>query len=76
MIDFNPNFKKLRGGYVFKEVSDRVKKTGRDDLISLSIGDSVFPIPKYVTDKMKVACDQLAIKKTFKGYPPTDGYPF
>ena len=76
MIDFNPNFKKLRGGYVFKEVSDRVKKTGRDDLISLSIGDSVFPIPKYVTDKMKVACDQMALKKTFKGYPPTDGYPF
>ena len=46
------------------------------DVIKLSIGDVTRPICPAVIDAMHKAVDEMADEKTFRGYPPEQGYDF
>jgi LL-diaminopimelate aminotransferase len=80
MITINDNFLKLQAGYLFPEVSRRVRafkaKNPNAKIISLGIGDVTQPLPPAITQAMKRAVQDLASGDTFRGYGPEQGYGF
>ncbi|MGZ5537169.1 MAG: LL-diaminopimelate aminotransferase [Chthoniobacterales bacterium] len=82
MAFLNENYLKLQAGYLFPEISRRVKGfLDRDpgaakDLIRFGIGDVTEPLPRAVVDAMHRAVEELAHRETFRGYPPYEGYEF
>jgi LL-diaminopimelate aminotransferase len=80
MATINEHFLKLRAGYLFPEVSRRVRayqeKNPKANIISLGIGDVTQPLPPVIIDAMKRAVDEMANKATFHGYGPERGYDF
>ncbi|MGZ4966117.1 MAG: LL-diaminopimelate aminotransferase [Chthoniobacterales bacterium] len=82
MAFLNENYLKLQAGYLFPEISRRVKGFfDRDpgaakDLIRCGIGDVTEPLPRAVVDAMHRAVEELAHRETFRGYPPYEGYEF
>lgn len=76
----NENFLKLANNYLFSDIAKKVntfKVTHpKVDLIRLGIGDVTQPLPKASIDAMHKAVDELANKKTFRGYGPEHGYDF
>ena len=72
-MKYNDNFFKLKNDYVFTDLAQKVaskKSQGGEKVIDLGIGDVKLPLFGFVTDAMKKACDELAEKSTFRGYPP------
>lgn len=80
MATINEHFLKLRAGYLFPEVSRRVRayqeKNPRAKIISLGIGDVTQPLPPAIIKAMKKAVDEMGKKATFRGYGPEQGYDF
>ncbi|MFQ6035474.1 MAG: LL-diaminopimelate aminotransferase [Sedimentisphaerales bacterium] len=80
MTKINENFLKLQAGYLFPEISKRVRayKAENPDakIISLGIGDITQPLPPAIVEAMKKAVDDLANTDTFHGYGPEQGYDF
>jgi len=80
MATINENFLKLQAGYLFPEVSRRVrsfqKKNPNAKIISLGIGDVTQPLPPAVICAMKKAVDDMESLATFRGYGPEQGYDF
>jgi LL-diaminopimelate aminotransferase len=80
MIKINENFLKLRAGYLFPEISRRIRafqaKNPNAKIISLGIGDVTQPLPPVVIEAMKKAVDDMADADTFHGYGPEQGYDF
>jgi len=80
MATVNENFLKLKAGYLFPEISRRVRsfqaKNPDAKIISLGIGDVTQPLPAAVIKAMKKAVDDLADAQTFHGYGPEQGYDF
>jgi len=80
MATVNENFLKLKAGYLFPEISRRVRsfqaKNPDAKIISLGIGDVTQPLPAAVIKAMKKAVDDLADARTFHGYGPEQGYDF
>ena len=80
MATINENFLKLQAGYLFPEVSRRVRafmqKNPDAKIISLGIGDVTQPLAPAVIDAMKRAVDEMANESTFRGYGPEQGYEF
>jgi len=81
MITINENFLKLRAGYLFPEISRRIRnfKAANPDakIISLGIGDVTQPLAPAVIEAMKKAVDQMGRAKTFRGYDEDGiGYEF
>jgi LL-diaminopimelate aminotransferase len=80
MTTINEHFLKLRAGYLFPEVSRRVRayqeKNPGANIISLGIGDVTQPLPPVIIGAMKKAIDEMAQKATFRGYGPEQGYDF
>jgi LL-diaminopimelate aminotransferase len=80
MATINENFLKLKAGYLFPEISRRVRsfqaKNPDAKIISLGIGDVTQPLPAAVIKAMKKAVDDLADARTFHGYGPEQGYDF
>lgn len=80
MAFVNDNYLKLKAGYLFPEISRRVKafqeKNPQAKIIRLGIGDVVLPLPKAVIQAFHEAVDEMADPKTFRGYGPEQGYPF
>ena len=80
MATINEHFLKLRAGYLFPEVSRRVRayqeKTPGAKIISLGIGDVTQPLPPAIIKAMNKAVDGMAKKGTFRGYGPEQGYDF
>lgn len=80
MTTVNENFLKLQAGYLFPEVSRRVKtfkeKNPSAKIISLGIGDVTEPLAPAVISAMKKAVNDMADSKTFHGYSPDHGYDF
>lgn len=80
MTLINDNYLKLKAGYLFPEISWRVKvfqeKNPKAKIIRLGIGDVVLPLPKAVIKAFHEAVDEMADPKTFKGYGPEQGYSF
>jgi LL-diaminopimelate aminotransferase len=81
MVKVNENFLKLPGGYLFPEISRRVKaflvENPPKPLIRLGIGDVTQPLCPAVIEAMHKATDEMSRKETFRGYmDDSAGYDF
>ena len=81
MATINENFLKLQAGYLFPEISRRIRafkeKNPDADIISMGIGDVTQPLAPAVIEAMHKAVDQMGHKKTFRGYDDDGlGYEF
>ena len=80
MIKINENYLMLQSGYLFPEISRRVKsfsvKNPNAKIIRLGIGDVTEPLPPVIIEAMHKAVDQMGSKNEFKGYGPDQGYDF
>ena len=78
MVQVNADYLKLKAGYLFPEISRRIKdfssKNPDTDLIRLGIGDVTEPLPLACRDAMKMAIEEMGTVKGFKGYGPEQGY--
>ncbi len=80
MALLNEHFLKLKAGYLFPEIARRVRAfceshpqaAGR--LIRCGIGDVTEPLPPAAIAAMHRAVDELAVRETFHGYGPEQGY--
>lgn len=81
MAQINENFLSLKESYLFVEIAKRreayaAANPGKE-LIKMGIGDVTLPLAPIVVDAMKKACDEMAVKETFKGYEDSGlGYNF
>jgi len=80
MIKINENYLKLKAGYLFPEVSRRVRAYQQANpsapIISLGIGDVTLPLPPAVIAAFHRGVDEMAHPDSFKGYGPEQGYDF
>ena len=80
MAKINENYLKLPGNYLFAEIRKRVdlfvKNNPKANIIKLGIGDVTQPLISEVISSMHHAIDDMAVKETFKGYGPDQGYDF
>ena len=78
MVQVNADYLKLKAGYLFPEISRRIKdfssKNPDADLIRLGIGDVTEPLPMACRAAMKMAIEEMGTVKGFKGYGPEQGY--
>src|ERR1035437_1593457 len=80
MAYLNDNYLKLKAGYLFPEIGRRVKAfcdanpDAAKRLIRCGIGDVTEPLPPAVIAAMHKAVDEMAVRDTFKGYGPEQGY--
>ena len=80
MALLNENYLKLKAGYLFPEIGRRVKAftdanpEAAKRLIRCGIGDVTEPLPQAVVTAMHQAVDEMAVRSTFKGYGPEQGY--
>ena len=80
MARINDHYLKLTAGYLFPEISRRVRdyqaRHADIRLIRLGIGDVVLPLPQSVRDAIHRAVDELGTEEGFRGYGPEQGYGF
>ena len=80
MTYINDNYLKLTGGYLFAEIARRVKKFCDEHpsakVIRLGIGDVTEPLGPAVIQAMHAAIDEMAVRSSFRGYGPEQGYDF
>lgn len=80
MANINENYLKLKAGYLFPEISKRVKtyseKNPSAKIIRLGIGDVTLPIVPSVVDAMIAASKEMGTVGGFHGYGPEQGYSF
>ncbi|WP_269623690.1 LL-diaminopimelate aminotransferase [Prochlorococcus marinus] len=78
MVQVNANYLKLKAGYLFPEISRRIKdfstKNPNADLIRLGIGDVTEPLPLACREAMKAAIEEMGTRDGFRGYGPEQGY--
>lgn len=79
-MKINKNFLDLEESYLFSTVNRKTREFAAShpdaDIIKLSIGDVTRPLCPAVIDAMHKAVDEMADEKTFRGYPPEQGYDF
>ncbi len=82
MAYLNDNYLKLKAGYLFPEIGRRVKAfcdanpEAAKRLIRCGIGDVTEPLPPAVILALHQAVDEMAVRETFRGYGPEQGYDF
>jgi len=80
MIKLNMAYKKLEPAYLFSDIAHRLKQyeTNHPEIkvIKLGIGDVTEPLPDACIQALHQSVDEMASKKTFKGYGPEQGYDF
>ena len=80
MARINENYRKLKAGYLFPEIGRRVTKFCTENpqakVIRLGIGDVTEPLPPACIQAMHKAVDEMADRKTFRGYGPEQGFDF
>jgi len=82
MFSLNSNYLKLKAGYLFPEITRRVKEFSEQypdkaaRLIRCGIGDVTEPLPASVREAMHEAVDEMGRRETFHGYGPEQGYEF
>ncbi len=80
MTYINDNYLKLAVGYLFAEIDRRVKKFCNENpsakVIRLGIGDVTEPLGPAVIQAMHAAIDEMAVRSSFRGYGPEQGYGF
>ena len=77
MFQFNENYTKLPGSYLFADIGRKVKayQAANPDksLIRLGIGDVTQPIAPAILEAMHKAVDEMGNAATFRGYPDYEG---
>jgi LL-diaminopimelate aminotransferase len=72
----NPNYRKLKSGYLFPEIGKRANafkaRTGIDP-IRLGIGDTALPLTATVVEHLHQSVDRQGKQKTYKGYGDEQG---
>lgn len=80
MAKINENYLKLQAGYLFPEIGRRVssfcESHPQADIIKMGIGDVTQPLVPAIVAAMHAAVDEMAVKETFRGYGPEQGYGF
>jgi LL-diaminopimelate aminotransferase len=80
MTYINDNYLKLTAGYLFAEIARRMKKFCDENpsakVIRLGIGDVTEPLGPAVIQAMHAAVDEMAVRSSFRGYGPEQGYDF
>jgi LL-diaminopimelate aminotransferase len=80
MIKVNSNFLKLQGSYLFAEIAKQVKLYQEQHpdkkVIRLGIGDVTQPLTPAIIKGLKHGVEDMGVKETFQGYPPSEGYEF
>ena len=80
MARINENYLKLQAGYLFPEIGRRVNafcEANPDaNVIKMGIGDVTQPLCPAVISAMHAAVDEMAVKSSFRGYGPEQGYDF
>jgi len=82
MAYLNDHYLKLKAGYLFPEIGRRVKAfcdanpAAAARVIRCGIGDVTEPLPPAVIAAMHKAVDEMAVRDTFRGYGPEQGYEF
>lgn len=82
MAYLNQNYLKLKAGYLFPEIARRVKAfcdanpEAAKRLIRCGIGDVTEPLPASVVSALHRAVDEMAVRSSFRGYGPEQGYDF
>lgn len=80
MAQINDNYLKLQAGYLFPEIARRVnafcEANPSADVIKMGIGDVTQPLVPAIVQAMHEAVDEMAVKETFRGYGPEQGYGF
>src|SRR6266581_2354863 len=80
MIRINENYTKLKASYLFADIAKRVSAyvaaNPQQPVIRLGIGDVTEPLPAVCTAALHAATDEMAVRATFKGYGPEQGYAF
>lgn len=82
MAHLNSHYLKLKAGYLFPEITRRVKAftdanpEASAKLIRCGIGDVTEPLPAAVREAMHAAVDEMGVRETFRGYGPEQGQEF
>jgi len=80
MTKINGNFLKLQAGYLFPEISRRIRSFQAENpgakIISLGIGDVTQPLAPAIVEVMHKAIEQMGTEAGFRGYGPEQGYDF
>jgi len=81
MAKVNENYLKLQAGYLFPEISKRVRafrtRKPEAEIISLGIGDVTQPLAPAVIEAMHKAVEEMSKQETFRGYDDSGiGYEF
>ncbi len=80
MARINEDYRKLKAGYLFPEIGRRVTKFCAEHpqakVIRLGIGDVTEPLPPAIIEAWHKAVDEMAVRSTFRGYGPEQGYDF
>ena len=82
MAFLNDNYLKLKAGYLFPEIGRRVNAYCQANpeiakrVIRCGIGDVTEPLPGAAIAAMHKAVDEMAVRETFRGYGPEQGYEF
>ena len=80
MIKVNENYLNLQDSYLFSTIAKKVaefqEKNPDKKIIKLGIGDVTLPIASKVIEAIHKAADEMAVKESFRGYGPEQGYDF
>jgi LL-diaminopimelate aminotransferase len=80
MIRINENYLKLKASYLFADIAKRVTaytaaNPGKP-VIRLGIGDVTEPLTPASIEAFHAGVAEMAVRSTFKGYGPEQGYAF
>ncbi len=79
-LKLNKNYKKIKNNYIFVEINQRksnyLKNNKNAKIIDLGVGDVTRPLNKELVEEMQKALNEQIHARTFKGYPPENGYDF
>jgi len=80
MIRINENYTKLKASYLFSDIAKRVtafqQANPSKPVIRLGIGDVTEPLPPVCIEALHAATNEMAVRSSFKGYGPEQGYAF
>ena len=80
MIRINENYLKLKASYLFADIAKRVTAytAANPDkpVIRLGIGDVTEPLTPASIEAFHAGVAEMAVRSTFKGYGPEQGYAF
>jgi LL-diaminopimelate aminotransferase len=77
MVKINSNYSKLSAGYLFPEISKRIKifqeKNPGVEVLRLGVGNTTEQLPPGIVKALHASVDKLADVKTYAGYGDEQG---